>query len=164
MRLSGNVCLLCIGLLVLVATVASAEEGVVELRTVAEKRAQVLQPDGSVETLLVPAAKVLPGDVVAYTIEARNVSTTAAERVVITDPIPEHMRFVTGSAEAAGSAVLFSVDGGMRFDVSHELEVVEEDGTRRAATPADYTHIRFVFEQPLAPASTRSVRFLAELQ
>ena len=150
--------------LLLTATAGFAEDGVIELRTIAEKQVQVLQPDGSVETLLVPAAKVVPGDVVAYTIEARNISKTPATRVVITDPIPEHMRFVHGSTEAAGSKILFSVDGGMRFDVAQALEVVAEDGTRRTATAADYTHIRFVFDEPLAPTSKRSVRFLAQLQ
>jgi uncharacterized repeat protein (TIGR01451 family) len=164
MRQIRNVCLLGTCMVLLAAARGFAEEGMVELRTVAEVQTQVLQPDGSLDTRLVPAAKVLPGDVVAYTIEARNIGATPAERVVITDPIPEQMRFVVGSAEAAGSTVLFSVDGGMRFDAAQKLEVVEADGTRRAATPTDYTHIRFVFDDPLAPSSRRSVRFLAQLQ
>lgn len=143
---------------------AIGEAGSIELRARAEKRTFVQKSDGTAEERFVPAGKVVPGDVVAYTIEARNVSATGADRVVITDPIPAEMKYVEGSAAAAGAQLLFSVDGGFRFGTPGELTVANEDGTRRPAVAGDYTHVRWVFATPLAPAEQRSVRFLAQLE
>ena len=139
--------------------------GQVELKATAHKHSQHLLADGSVETRLEPAATVTPGDTIAYTIEARNISADqTATRVVITDPIPEHTRYVDGSAEGEGTDILFSVDGGMRFDAATNLEVRGDNGTNRPAVASDYTHVRWVLRDPLAPSEKRSVRFLAELQ
>lgn len=143
---------------------ALADVGNISLRARAEKRVLVTGADGTSLETFVPVAKVLPGDVVAYTIEARNVSQKDADRVVITDPIPSAMKYVEGSADASGAELLFSVDGGFRFDAPQNLTVANSDGTRRAAVASDYTHVRWVFATPLAPSAQRSVRFLARLQ
>jgi uncharacterized repeat protein (TIGR01451 family) len=146
------------------AASALGEAGNIELRARAEKRVLMQAADGTARETYVPVAKVLPGDVVAYTIEARNVSPANADRVVITDPIPSEMKYLEGTADASGAELLFSVDGGFRFDVPEKLTVVNEDGTSRPAVASDYTHVRWVFASPLAPAEQRSVRFLAQLE
>jgi uncharacterized repeat protein (TIGR01451 family) len=146
------------------ASAALAEAGSIELKARAEKRVLLQAPDGGAQETFVPVAKVLPGDVVAYTIEARNVSQQSADRVVITDPIPSEMKYLDGSATQAGAELLFSVDGGFRFDAPQNLSVANEDGSRRPAVASDYTHVRWVFASPLAPAELRSVRFLAQLE
>jgi len=149
---------------VLAGTAAHADAGSIELRARAEKRVLLQAPDGTAQESYVPAAKVVPGDVVAYTIEARNVGAADADRVVITDPIPGEMKYLDGTADVVGAELLFSVDGGFRFDRPENLTVANEDGTRRPALASDYTHVRWVFAAPLAPAQQRSVRFLAQLQ
>lgn len=165
MRSIRRLCLLATTVALLGASSAFAEGGSVELQTSVQKRIQRILESGKVETTLAPASKIVPGDTVVYTIEARNISAQdAAERVVITDPIPDHTRYIDGSAEGEGAQVLFSVDGGMRFDAPDALRVADEKGGVRAATPADYTHIRWVFRDALAPAETRAVRFFAQLQ
>jgi len=146
------------------AAAANAEAGSIELRAKAEKRVLLQAPDGTAQETYVSAAKVVPGDVVAYTIEARNVGAADADRVVITDPIPGEMKYLDGSADASGAELMFSVDGGFRFDRPENLSVANEDGTRRPALASDYTHVRWVFATPLAPAEQRSVRFLAQLE
>ena len=148
----------------LCATGALAEAGSIELRAKAEKRVLAQNPDGTAAELYVPAGKVVPGDVVAYTIEAKNISPENADRVVITDPIPAQMTYLDGTATDVGAQLLFSVDGGFRFDRPENLTVANEDGTRRPALASDYTHVRWVFAAPLAPAEQRSVRFLAQLE
>ncbi len=148
----------------LCAANAAAESGAVELRAKAEKRVLLQRADGTTDEKFVPAGKVVPGDVVAYTIEAHNISQKPAERVVITDPIPVEMQYVEGSAEPSGAQLLFSVDGGFRFDRPENLTVTTEDGASRPAVAGDYTHLRWVFASPLAPAELRSVRFLAKLE
>ena len=148
----------------LCAAGAFGEAGSIELKARAEKRVLLQAADGTAQETFVPIAKVLPGDVVAYTIEARNVSQEKADRVVITDPIPSEMQYVGGSADASGAELLFSVDGGFRFDTPEKLTVANEDGSSRPAVASDYTHVRWVFAAPLAPAEQRSVRFLARLE
>jgi uncharacterized repeat protein (TIGR01451 family) len=152
----------CVGALLL-AGAAGAQQGAIELKTRVEKRVLVPLPDGRVEEKRMPADRVVPGDVVAYTIEAKNITQRPAERVVITDPIPEHTRYVDGSAQAKNAELQFSVDGGKRFDRPEKLVVTEPHGTRRAARASDYTHIRWVFAEPLAPAESRSAHFQAQL-
>jgi hypothetical protein len=74
------------------------------------------------------------------------------------------MQYLEGTSDASGAELLFSVDGGFRFDAPEKLIVVNEDGTSRPAVASDYTHVRWVFAAPLAPAEQRSVRFLARLE
>ena len=145
-------------------TSASAEKGSIELRAIAEKQVVVVTADGEQTTRLVEPNKVIPGDTIVYTIGAKNVSQEAAENVVITDPIPEHMIYVPGSATDEGTKLLFSIDGGDGFDVAERLQVTEADGTTRPAKADDYTHIRWVFDEPLLVASEKSVQFAAKLQ
>ena len=74
--------LLGITVALLGANSAHGEGGAIELQTTVEKRLQRMLPSGKVETTFAPAATVVPGDTVAYTIEARNLSAEqAAERL-----------------------------------------------------------------------------------
>lgn len=144
------------------AALATADEaGQIELKATAAKVVVKTDESGATRTELVKADIVIPGDKVAYTIEARNVSEANVDQVVITDPIPESMLFVPGTVESEGARVLFSVDGGESFDREDKLEVTGADGIPRAAIASDFTHIQWVFDKPLEPASERSVRFVA---
>lgn len=145
----------------LTGAAAAAESGAIELRATAEKIVVVTGEDGRERTELVKPEVVVPGDKIAYTIAARNVSPRAVERVVITDPIPGQMALVPGTESVPGTHVLFSVDGGEHFDRAERLVVVAADGRPRPATSTDFTHIRWTFETPLAPATERAVRFVA---
>ncbi len=158
-----NIRLLFIALIVGLVAAPALADGIA-LTTTVEKRLLVSSSQGTVQERFVPVDKVVPGDVVAYTIEAKNGSTEPADRVVITDPIPEHMRYVEGSGLAKDANLLFSIDGGFRFDSAEKLSVQNVDGTTRPASAADYTHIRWVFATPIAPDAERAVRFLAQLQ
>lgn len=139
----------------------AAEPGQIELKATAAKVVVKTDEQGATRTELVDAKIVIPGDKIAYTIEARNVSGEAVDQVVITDPIPDSMLFVPGTVEGEGARVLFSVDGGESFDLEEKLEVSGADGRPRPAIASDFTHIQWVFEQPLAPETERSVRFVA---
>ncbi len=151
-------------LLVVTLVAAPAFADGISLTTKVEKRLLVPSAEGEMQERFVPPSKVVPGDIVAYTISAKNDSAEPAEQVVITDPVPEHMQYVEGSAADNGARVLFSVDGGFRFDVAENLSVTTEDGFVRPATAGDYTHIRWVFADAIAPSAERAVRFFAQLQ
>lgn len=142
----------------------SQEKGAVELKAVAEMEVEAVNDDGKKEIQRVPAAKVVPGDVVIYTIHYTNNGTEAAENFVITNPVPEHMVYLASSAEGENSEITFSVDGGNSYDVSGNLTIAGPEGKPRAAKVSDYTHIRWAMNEPVAPEKTGHVNFKAQLE
>ncbi len=143
---------------------AQSSEGKIELTSVAEVEVEIEKENGEIELRRVPAKKILPGNEVIYTITATNVSGVPVGDVVITDPVPEHMKYREGTAIGRGTEIAFSVDQGSSYDVASRLKVVDADGTVRPATPEDYTHIRWKFTQELTPGTSQWVRFGATLQ
>jgi uncharacterized repeat protein (TIGR01451 family) len=137
----------------------------VRLTTTVQKMERVAAPDGTVSSRLAPAEKVIPGDEVRYTIAFENdgAKPVDAGTVVITNPVPENTQYIADSAFGSGTTIQFSVDGGKTFHPANELTVVR-DGVKTAATPADYTTIRWTFAPALAPAQKSYVSFNARLQ
>lgn len=151
-----------VGLVSFASVALAADPGSIELQAKAEKVVVEVTADGTEKTSYVAPEVVVPGDRIAYTISAKNVSAKDVEQVVITDPIPAEMTFLTGTETREAGRVLFSVDGGRRFDAAEKL-VVLEDGQSRPAESSDFTHIRWVFDAPLAPEAERAVRFVAQV-
>jgi uncharacterized repeat protein (TIGR01451 family) len=144
------------------ASTAEAKQKHVELEAKAELEVEVVNEDGEKTIQRVPAVKVMPGEIVVYTITAKNVGAEPATNVVITDPVPEHMDY-TGSVTGDGASITFSIDGGKTYDVANAL-TVPVGGGEKPAPPEDYTHIRWTFNDALEPGSTHSVEFRARLQ
>lgn len=142
------------------ALAQSAERGCVELKTVAEVEQSYVDERGQPAKRLVPAAKVVPGDEIVWTIVASNVCTTAAGDVAITNPVPAHMHYVGDSAFGPGADVQFSLDG-RDFATASTLQVTEADGTTRPARADEYSHIRFVLPRPMGPSESLMVRYRA---
>jgi uncharacterized repeat protein (TIGR01451 family) len=103
----------------------------------------------------------LSGDEVVYTIAFTNVSTTPAQNIRISTPIPPTMRYFAGTAAAPGSKVLYSVDGGRTYGAPAELFVAAPDGATHSAEAADYTHVRWVLDAPLDAGAKGFARFRA---
>jgi len=144
--------------------VDGAGNSALEITATAEVEIKVKAADGREEVKRVPAAQVPPGVAVIYTLKAQNKSDKPAGDVVVTDPIPEHTEYVDGSVSGDGTKVTFSVDGGKSYGAKETLKVRGEDGQMRAALPADFTHIRWQFEKPLAPGESRAVSFHARVE
>lgn len=138
------------------------ESGHLNVRTVVQKEEVTLDDDGNRRTRLVDAAKVVPGDEVVYTVSFSNISDEPADNVVITNPLPAELSYVEGSAFGPGAAVQFSVDSGVTFASAADLEV-SENGVSRPATPDDFTHIRWVIENEIAPGAQGIAQFRARL-
>ena len=138
--------------------------GGVELQTTAEVEIVAENPDGTVSVSREEAQKVVPGDEVVYTMHFRNTADDAAEDVVITNPVPEHMTLLRTGRLAPGLHLTFSVDGGRSFGALAELQVVGADGHPRPATAADCTHLRWSFQRPRAPGEAGQVDYVAQLQ
>ena len=138
------------------------EKGHLNVRTVVQKEEITVNDAGERETRLVPADTVIPGDSVIYTITFTNISEDAAENVVITNPVPEHLTYIEGSAFGPGTVIAFSIDGGQSYGAGDDLTVPDNGGSR-AATAADYTHLRWVMQNELAAGSQAVASFRAEL-
>ena len=149
-------------ILILAAAAAAQAQGHLDVRTTVQKEEFVINEAGESETRLVPAEVVVPGESVIHTITFRNVSDEPADNVVITNPIAEDLMYLEGSAFGPGMNIEFSVDGGATFAAATDLEV-NDAGVSRPATPDDFTHIRWVIENEIAPGAQGIAQFRARL-
>ena len=108
---------------------------------------------------LLSADRVRPGDHLIYTLEVRNAGATELVSPLVTNAVPEHMRYVAGSAVGPGAEVFFSADGGRTFDRAENLKVTGAGGRLRSALAADYTHIQWHLKNSLKANSVAFVRF-----
>jgi uncharacterized repeat protein (TIGR01451 family) len=156
-----------IAALAVAATSAVAAEGprkgCVELKTVAETQVDYVDAQGQRATKLVPAAKVIPGTEVVWTVTASNVCDKPADKVFIDNPIPAQMSYVPDSAVGAGADIQFSTDG-RQFADPASLRVSDADGSQRAARSSDYTHIRWSLRNPIGPGQVVVARYRAALK
>lgn len=136
----------------------------VQLKATAQVEVKTLDAEGRTVVKRVPAKKVIPGTEVIYTIHYSNTGDQPAEHVAITNPIPEHMRYVDQSVFGSDAVITFSIDGSKTFDRPQNLIVVDPSGRSFPARPADYTHIQWVLEHPLAPGAKGQVGFRATLE
>jgi uncharacterized repeat protein (TIGR01451 family) len=122
------------------------------------------QSQGRETTKLIPADRVVSGDTVIYTLEVRNTAPTSVPRPVVTYAVPQHMTYMPESAVGPGTEVTYSIDAGRSFDAPESLRIQEPGGQVRAATAADYTHIRWQMKNALKGNSVAFVRFRARMK
>jgi len=155
---------LLLGLSTAAFAAPSAGSGTVSLTLSAQIEQEYLDAKGKPAKRLVPVkdeTKVLPGDEVVYTISFHNRGAQPATDVVVTDPIPANAAYRDGSAFGAGTEIAFSADGGKTYAKPEVLKVKGADGKERAASAADYTHVRWKLLAAVAPGQNGFVRFRA---
>jgi uncharacterized repeat protein (TIGR01451 family) len=123
---------------------------------------EVKRADGEIEHKSVPAAMVVPGNEVFYVITYENTGDKPAENVVVTNPVPADLEYV--SVLGPGPANQVSVDGGKHYDALANLTVTDADGKPRPAAAADVTHVRWALSGALEPGSGGTVSFKARLK
>lgn len=149
----------------LLPVTASAEKnGTITLKSIAEVEVEDFNEEGMKVIKRVPAAKVIPGTEVVFTTLYTNTGKEDADKAVITNPVPEHMIYKEGSAKGAETKITFSVDGGKKFDLPENLMVKTKNGKKASAAPADYTHIKWIFINPIKPSAKGDVSFRAVLK
>ena len=141
----------------------SPKTGCIELRSVAETEESYRDDKGQQAVRRVPAAKVLPGTQVIWTLSATNVCAAAADKVFIDNPVPEHMTLVADSVRGTGADISYSLDG-KQFDAPGQLRVAEADGTTRAARADEYTHVRWAFRNSIGPGQLAAASFRATVR
>jgi uncharacterized repeat protein (TIGR01451 family) len=145
------------------AQTADEAQGNLVLRAIAEIEIVQENPDGTSAVQRIPAATVVPGDEVIYTLVYDNQGTNPADDIFITNPIPEHMELRRASANPAWLETVYSVDGGHVFGPLSDLTVTDSAGQNRRALPQDCTHIRWHFHRSLAPGESGEVSYTTRL-
>ena len=110
---------------------------------------------GKQRVLLEEPKVVVPGDRLVFVLNYRNAGAQPADKFVITNPMPSAVRF----AGAGDASPIVSVDGGKAWGALDTLSVIQPDGTRRPAQPADVTHIRWAFQKPIPAGGSGKVMF-----
>jgi uncharacterized repeat protein (TIGR01451 family) len=127
--------------------VATAGSGPLETEILVEGLVSVERPDGSEEKRFVEARRLEAGDEIYYTIRVRNPGKEPVTDIVVTKRMPFGVDYVAGSAAGPACDVELSADNGATFS--------------SGAKPGEFTHVRWVFQRPLAPGATALLRFRA---
>lgn len=146
----------------------------VEISLVAEVREEIAAPGGRRIFRLIPATTIEQGQEIFYTVRVRNPAAAPIAAIEIVQRIPENTVYVPGSATGPGVEVSLSADGGRTFGIEGQITIVDQSALAlmqattldraaltRAATPPDYTHIRWRLRNPLASGAVALVRFRA---
>jgi uncharacterized repeat protein (TIGR01451 family) len=138
-----------------------------EINSIAEIEERIVQEDGTEKIVRKPAELVLPGATIVYTVTAKNTGSEPADDVVLENAISEHTTYILGSnGDSIGKHAVnttFSVNGGESYSAAGEL-LVQEGGTKRSALGSDYTHVRWVLNQPIVAGESIQVWFKAKLK
>ena len=93
-------------------------------------------------------APVKPGDVIMYTVVAKNNSRCPLNNLVLKQPIPKGTQYVKDSAMAIkGAELLFSIDGGKTFSAKPTIG-------KQIVPATNYNYLRWRFLSKL-PANTQ---------
>lgn len=113
------------------------------------------EADGQTRVSLEEPSRVIPGDTLVFVLRYQNNGARPATNFVITNPLPQAVRF-NGTTDSGASV---SVDGGRNWGQLASLSVREADGTMRAARPEDVTHVRWAFARPIAAGDSGRLMF-----
>ena len=105
---------------------------------------------------------VAPGDVVGYRLVFTNITGRPVNNIQFTDPIPEGMHYLQGTAGADRESVdvEFSLDNGTTYSARPMVEVVVDGRTElRPASPEVYTDIRWTVHGEVAPDARVTASF-----
>lgn len=84
-------------------------------------------------------ASVKRGDIIMYTVVAKNNSRCPLKNLVLKQPIPKGTEYVKGSAMAIdGAELLFSIDGGKTFSAKPSVD-------KKVVPETDYNYLRWRF-------------------
>ena len=105
---------------------------------------------------------VAAGDVVEYRLVFTNITGRPVDNIQFTDPLPEGMYYLQGTARADREDVdvEFSLDGGTSYSELPMIEVVVDGRIeQRPANPENYTDIRWTVHGEVEPDARVAAAF-----
>ncbi len=146
------------------ASSALAKEPAVTLSTKSYKEVVKINANGEKKYVLEEAKKIVPGDYVVYKNSIINHTNKPVNNMVLNNAIPKHTEYVADSAKCEKDCeILFSVDGGKKFDKPEKL-MVHAGNKKRVALPKEYTNVRWILTSALDANSITDVSFKTRLQ
>jgi uncharacterized repeat protein (TIGR01451 family) len=106
-----------------------------------------------------------PGDEIRYTLVFTNVTKGSVKNVQFTDPIPQGLVYVLGSAAAHQTVrVEYSIDGGKNYAEQPMIAVVENGSTVQKPAPREqYTHVRWTVLESVAAGAQVTAEFRVQV-
>jgi uncharacterized repeat protein (TIGR01451 family) len=141
---------------------AQGSQGCVVVKQTAEVEQTTTDAQGKQTTTLVTLSTAVPGTEVIYTTTATNNCKQAVDKISISNFVPEHMHYVSGSAFSPGAQVAYSLDG--KVFGSPEQITVTENGAPRKARAEEYRFFRWTVQTSLQAGASASARFRAVVQ
>lgn len=148
----------------LFSTNVFAEDGKIVLTNKVFKQEIKKDKNGKTSYNYIEPGTALPGDVMMYVISFENIGAEPAKGVVINDPVPNNSKYRINSATGKNTKITFSIDGGESFGNPDNLIVKDKNGKEWKAKPESYTHIRWVYNKPLAPGEKSEVSFKTQIK
>ena len=142
-------------MLALIAPAAATAAQDVSLSSEVSVEKTIKDANGDTKIVRQKPEVVTPGDRLLFVLSYKNQGAQPATGFAVTNPVPAEVAY----AAAEGSGAQVSVDGGKSWGQLPALAVSAPDGTRRAAAPADVTHIRWNLAQPIAAGSGGQLSF-----
>ena len=148
---------------ILLLTIMSMSQANVSINSSSYKEQVKVTPNGEKVKEWVKAEKVVPGTVIRYVNTLNNSGNKPASTLVVSNPIPKNMEYVSDSAVCSSScSVSYSIDGGINYGQAEELYIgVGEE--RHLAKASEYTDIRWVVDS-LDAGLQSSVEYKARLK
>lgn len=151
-----------LGLSVLFSSIQAAPTPV-QITSEVQELIEAVDQDGNAYLQAVEASEITPGDRILYVTTVSNKGAQASDNIIITNPIPVHSRYLSGTAEGEHFVITYSVDGGKSWGNAQSLQVRQKDGKMRAAQASDYTHIRWQYRGSLMPSEVKQISFQTQL-
>ncbi len=157
----------CVVIVWAAAGIVHAAAPRVEVDVSVQKEVVVQAPDGTRSVERRPVDVARPGDILVYTLRARNAGDGPALGTTLDDPLPEGTVLVPESVESDGPAIHASLDGGKSWGPYPVFLERTGAGGRLERTPAppdSYTHLRWVLSEPLGPGEDTNVSFKVRIR
>jgi uncharacterized repeat protein (TIGR01451 family) len=139
----------------LLAPVAAQAANAVSLTSSVFVERAISQPNGTTRLILEEPGTVVPGDKLVFVLAYKNQGAKPATDFVVTNPMPGQVAF----QGAADSSALVSVDSGKNWGTLAALKLRKSDGSFRAATPEDVTHVRWTMRAPIPVGGAGKLSF-----
>jgi uncharacterized repeat protein (TIGR01451 family) len=111
-------------------------------------------------------ATVKSGDVLRFSVTAKNEGVKAAKGLVITQPIRKGMIYKLNSATpVAGATLTYSIDNGKTFVANPKIKVTVNGKVEERPAPAEvYTNVRWIFAQQLEANTNVKTAYLVKVR